>query len=162
MKALDLFCGGGGTALGLFDAGFKEVVGVDIKKPRDYPGDFVQGDVRELSVRLDEFDFIWASPPCQRFSVSTRSRGNDWKNHPDFIPVTRDLLRDHPFTVIENVMRAPIRADVVLTGPSVGLERIRRTRHFETSFFCWSPRKIMVDKEIIDRGDALTNHYIYV
>ncbi len=39
--------------------------------------------------------------------------------HPDLIPQTRALLAPHPFTIIENVPRAPIRADVVLTGPMV-------------------------------------------
>ncbi len=44
-KALDLFCGGGGAAEGLIDAGF-EVIGVDVvfKHHKQYPGLFVQSD----------------------------------------------------------------------------------------------------------------------
>lgn len=44
MKALDLFCGGGGAALGLMRAGY-DVVGVDIVDHSDvYPGEFIQAD----------------------------------------------------------------------------------------------------------------------
>ena len=40
--ALDLFSGAGGAALGLLDAGFDEVVGIDIREPTGYPGTFIQ------------------------------------------------------------------------------------------------------------------------
>ncbi len=36
MRALDLFCGGGGASKGLLDAGFEQVVGVDLEQQRDY------------------------------------------------------------------------------------------------------------------------------
>lgn len=138
LRALDLFCGGGGAARGLIAAGF-DVVGIDIKDHRkSYPGLFIQGDALRPPVRLADFDFVWASPPCQAFSPSTpkRTRGS----HPNLVPATRELLASHPYTVMENVPRAPIRPDVVLTGAAVGLPRIIRHRIFETSFLVTGER----------------------
>ena len=119
-------------------AGF-EVVGVDIKPHRNYPGHFIQGDIHDLPVNVHDFDFVWGSPPCQLFSVATKFGDNDWQRHPDLIPITREALKGHPYSVIENVVGSPIRPDVVLTGPSVGLKRLVRRRHFETSFFMMFP-----------------------
>ena len=137
MRALDLFCGGGGAALGLIEAGF-EVTGVDIE-PRHakvYPGRFVVGDACRPPFRLLDFDLVWASPPCQRFSAMTTARNHRERDeYPDLIGPVRELLAGHPWTVIENVPRAPIRCDLVLTGPMVGLPRIARRRHFELSWF---------------------------
>jgi C-5 cytosine-specific DNA methylase len=66
-RALDLFCGAGGATKGLQLAGF-HVTGVDIDPQPDYPGDvFIQADA--LTVPLEGYDFIWASSPCQEFSV---------------------------------------------------------------------------------------------
>ena len=135
VRALDLFCGGGGAALGMIAAGF-DVTGVDIepKHAKVYPGKFVCGDATNPPFDLADFDFVWASPPCQAFSVASKMRGTAHK-HPDMIPDVRALLYGHPMTAIENVPGAPIRSDVVLTGPMVGLNRIVRRRHFELSWF---------------------------
>ena len=133
MTALDLFCGSGGACLGLQAAGF-EVVGID-RNPRCgryYPGAFVHADALHPPVDLGSFDLVWASPPCQKFSYGTHRKNKG--NHPNLIPATRALLADHPFTVIENVPSAPIRADLALNGRAVGLDRIVRRRHFELSF----------------------------
>ena len=139
LKALDLFCGGGGAAIGLKWAGF-EVYGIDIEMHRNYPGHFIQADALNPPVDLMDFDLIWASPPCQLYSVSSRFGNNDWKRHPDLIEPVRELLRPHPWTVIENVPGAPLRYNVVLTGKSVGLERLERRRHFECSFMMFYPK----------------------
>ena len=64
--ALDLFCGEGGASMGLYDAGF-EVFGVDIKNIRKYPFWFMQ--MNALDAKLDKYDFVWASPPCQSHSA---------------------------------------------------------------------------------------------
>ena len=137
--ALDLFCGGGGACIGMQWAGF-EVVGVDIEVHKNYPGDFIQGDIHNLPVNIMDFDFVWSSPPCQAHSFASKFAGNDWQRHPDLIPLTRELLKGHPCTVIENVPGAPLRYNVVLTGKSVGLERLERRRHFETSFCMFYPK----------------------
>lgn len=135
MRALDLFCGAGGVAAGLLEAGFTEVVGVDINPrcAKVYPGRFIHGDATRPPVDVRSFDLIWASPPCQRFSTATPKRTRD--DHPDLIEATRRVFDGHPMTVIENVPNSPIRRDVVLTGPMVGLNRIARRRHFECSAF---------------------------
>ncbi len=128
MRILDLFCGGGGAAMGYSRAGF-EVVGVDIEPQPDYPFEFIQGDALKAphwhSLR---FDAIHASPPCQAFSTAT---GKARHRHDDLIEDTRTVLEalGVPF-VIENVVGAPIRADLTLCGSMFGLD-VRRHRLFE-------------------------------
>lgn len=127
MRLLDLFCGAGGAAMGYHRAGFDEVVGVDIDLQPDYPFMFVQGNALRPPLRLTDFDFIHASPPCQRFSRITREPGL-W---PDLVDATRQML-DHsgvPY-IIENVPGAPLRRDVQLCGSMFGLD-VQRHRVFE-------------------------------
>ena len=140
LKALDIFCGGGGACIGMQWAGF-EVVGVDIKPHKNYPGHFIQGDIHDLPVNVHDFEFVWASPPCQRFSLGTQCTKNKehYKNHPDLIPITRKILSGHPFTCIENVPRAPMRYGIFLNAPSVGLNWMDRKRGFDLSFWMWQP-----------------------
>ena len=118
MRALDLFCGGGGAARGILAAGFDEIVGIDIADHRKaYPGHFILGDALNPPARLEDFDFVWASPPCQAFSLATYGSGKAHRDDlPNLIPHTRELLSAHPWTAIENVRHAPVRPDVVLTG----------------------------------------------
>lgn len=158
--ALDLFCGGGGTCEGLMRAGF-DVVGMDIvaKHAKNYPGTFVHGDALNPPFNLSDFAFVWASPPCQRFSQGT---GKDTRaDHPNLIEPVRALLADHPYTVIENVPPAPIRPDIILTGPMVGLRSLLRRRHFETSFFSLQPplRFDTVETVSITKKMCATTHY---
>lgn len=134
MKALDLFCCSGGAGTGLHQAGFK-VTGVDIQPQRNYPFDFVLSDVLELSADfLKQFDFIWASPPCQEHT----SAGTQWrlagKVYPDLIEPTREMLiaSGKPY-VIENVPGAPLINPTLLCGSMFGL-RTYRHRLFETNF----------------------------
>ena len=140
LKALDLFCGGGGACIGMRWAGF-DVVGVDIELHKNYPGDQIVADLTQgLPVDIMDFDFVWASPPCQAYSFASKFGDNDWQRHPDLIEPVRELLAPHPWTVIENVPGAPLRYNVVLTGKSVGLERLYRRRHFECSFMMFYPK----------------------
>ena len=140
--AIDFFCGGGGSCIGMQRAGF-EVIGVDILPRPNYPGEhFILADLTEGSpVDIAKADLLWASPPCQRFSqclMSAKDK-NYWKKHPDLIPMTRELLARHPYSVIENVPNAPMQKGVFLNAPSVGLEWMVRKRIFETSFWVWQP-----------------------
>ena len=134
--ALDLFCGAGGASMGLHRAGFA-VIGVDIKPQPRYPFRFIQADALAPPLRLDDFDLIWASPPCQAF-VDLRWMYNA-KQHEDLIPAVRAALEAsrRPF-VIENVDRAPLRSSIRLCGTAfrlgTGDAELWRHRHFETSF----------------------------
>lgn len=131
LRALDLFSGAGGAARGLRDAGF-HVVGVDIKPQPRYAGDqHIVADA--MAYPLEGFDLIWASPPCQRYSVHCRNMGTA-DQHPDHLPGIRERLRaSGAHWVIENVPGAPMRADLVLCGSMFGLQVIRH-RRFECSF----------------------------
>jgi DNA (cytosine-5)-methyltransferase 1 len=135
-RALDLFCGAGGATKGLQRAGF-HVTGVDIKRQPRYCGDvFVQADALKPPFDLREFDFIWASPPCQAFTTLRALHGKTYPNH---IEATRSLLeRSGRPWVMENVPGAPLTRCLVLCGTMFGL-RVYRHRVFEVSFFVMQP-----------------------
>ena len=153
--ALDLFCGGGAVCAGLQSVGF-EVVGIDVvrKHHKNYPGHFIHADATKPPVRLDDFDFVWASPPCQAFSSATPTEAKT--SHPKLIEPIRELLAGHPLTCIENVPGAPIRKDLVLTGQVVGLERIIRRRWFELSFLLLQPPIPRQPKHFFRDHDGVT------
>lgn len=134
-RALDLFCCQGGVSAGLTAAGF-DVTGVDIEPQPRYPFRFVQADA--LLVDLHGYDLIWASPPCQRFSVATPRANRE--QYPDLIDAVRTRLKAAggvPW-VIENVPGAPIRKDLTLHGRMFGLP-LFRTRHFESNVLLLAP-----------------------
>lgn len=137
-RALDLFCGAGGATRGLQLAGF-HVTGVDNRLQPRYCGDeFIQGDA--LEVRLDGYDFIWASPPCQAYTVA---RNIQKREHPKLIDPIRGRLTCHsaPY-IIENVPGAPLIRPFILCGTMFHLRaevqgklyELRRHRLFEASF----------------------------
>jgi DNA (cytosine-5)-methyltransferase 1 len=127
---LDLFCGAGGAAMGYQRAGF-DVVGVDIKPQPHYPFRFVQGDALMPPVRLEAFDAIHASPPCQGYSNLRRKI-----EHPRLIaPVRERLLAAGVPYIIENIedARRELRSPVRMCGSTFDLN-VRRHRWFECSF----------------------------
>ncbi len=135
-RLLDLFCKAGGAGKGYADAGF-DVVGVDIEPQPRYPFKFIQADA--LTVPLDGFDAIHASPPCQAYSA-TKTIWNNKAKHPDLLPETRRILEANgkPF-VIENVPGAPMSCHLLLCGSMFGLVtekwELRRHRLFELGGF---------------------------
>lgn len=131
--ALDLFCKAGGASTGLHRAGF-DVIGVDIEPQPHYPFRFVQGDALRPPFDLRSFDFIWASPVCKRWTDGARARMAKGTEYPDQIAATRALLAGHPMTAIENVMKAPIRADLILHGDMFPELKVIRRRKFELSW----------------------------
>lgn len=135
MIALDLFCGAGGASKGIHDAGF-DVVGVDISPGLNYPFDyFCEDAVDFMEMGLGDFDFIWASPPCQAYSwggAQWRNKGNEY---PDLVEVTRHYLKESgkPY-IIENVVGAPLIDPVVLCGTMFpGKLKVFRHRLFESN-----------------------------
>lgn len=128
--ALDLFCGAGGASMGLHRAGFN-VIGVDIARQPRYPFRFVQADALRPPFDLSRFDFIWASPPCQAFTLARVIHGRE---HADLLTPTRQMLRGHSCWVIENVPNAPMHPHYVLCGSQFDQPRLKRHRWFETSW----------------------------
>ena len=138
MRVLDLFCGAGGSAMGLHRAWpDAEIVGIDIKKQPRYPFTFIWGDALEYLTSFDRtypYDFFWASPPCQRFSCVTPVGKRE--NHPDLIErVQYSLIGIGKPFVIENVFgaRHKLRNWKMLCGTMFGLD-CRRHRVFEANF----------------------------
>lgn len=152
--ALDLFCCAGGASRGLADAGF-ETVGVDISPQPRYPFEFRQADA--LTYDLSGFDFIWASPPCQKFcALNTRE---DLSHYPDLIePVRQKLIAAGVPFVIENVRGAPIRHDLMLCGAMFGL-RSYRHRYFECSFPIEQPPHSKHLVRVNRRGENRREHW---
>jgi DNA (cytosine-5)-methyltransferase 1 len=134
LKLLDLYCGAGGAARGYHNAGFSEIVGVDIRPQPRYPFEFIQGDVMGLDYEfLDQFDFIHASPPCQEYSKAAAVARKRGKVYPDLLSPTRRMLEAaHKPWVIENVPGAPMWPDICLCGSMFDL-RVIRHRYFETN-----------------------------
>ena len=137
MRMLDLFCKAGGASVGYHRAGF-EVVGVDIKKQKRYPFEFIQADALEVMQDLDflrSFDVLVGSPPCQTHSITQHLRNAQGKSTDkiDLIPETRAAFIESglPY-VIENVPGAPLKDALVLCGSSFGL-KVRRHRLFEST-----------------------------
>lgn len=133
MRLLDLFCGAGGAGMGYHRAGF-EVVGVDINQQPHYPFEFHQADALEyLPEHGHEYDAIHASPPCQAYTIMQHIHKNN-SAHPDLVEPTRVALNNSgkPW-VIENVVGAPLRVDLLLCGTMFGI-RVPKHRIFEMNF----------------------------
>ena len=132
MKLLDLYCGVGGAGYGYQQAGF-DVIGVDIADQPRYAGNmFIQMDAIEFVKEYGhKFDAIHASPPCQRYSALSSGTNARTEQYPDLLHPTRLALQavGKPF-VIENVIGAEMREDLLLCGLMFGL-KVFRHRKFE-------------------------------
>lgn len=137
LALLDLFCKGGGSAMGYHLAGF-DVVGIDIKHQKRYPFEFIQLDVNEIlndDKFLNSFDVLTASPPCQTHSRTQHLRDAQGRStiKLDMIPQVREaFIKSGKPYVIENVEGAPLRNPLTLCGSSFGLG-VRRHRLFESN-----------------------------
>ena len=125
--------------MGYYRAGF-DVVGVDITPQRRYPFPMIVADALRPPVRLEDFDAIHASPPCQAYSITKHSHD---KEHPDLLDATRQLLSSFsgPW-VIENVVGAPMPAAIEVCGAAMRCEAtdidgvplvLKRHRLFESN-----------------------------
>lgn len=130
LRLLDLCCGVGGAARGYELAGFTPL-GVDLARDLHYPYGYVVDDALSFLRRHGgDYDAIHASPPCQRHSSLTKGT-NQGREYVDLIASLRRMLNRNgcPY-VIENVVGAPLRRDLVLCGEMFGLAVIRH-RIFE-------------------------------
>ncbi len=135
MRLLDLFCGQGGASKGYQQAGLEIACGVDLEAPSNpralrkyqegtgapvFNGDWKEGLSRAMQGEFGDIDLIHASPPCQRYSASTKMSSRD--SHPDLVdPVRQALVQTGLPFVIENVPGAPLILPVYLTGEMFGL-----------------------------------------
>jgi DNA (cytosine-5)-methyltransferase 1 len=112
-----------------------EIVGVDIAPQENYPFAFVCADA--MTYPLDGYDFIWASPPCQRYTALANLHKD--RSYPDLLAPTRDRLLGWggPW-IIENVVGAPLLWSAQLCGAMFGL-RTYRHRRFEAPFLMLAP-----------------------
>jgi DNA (cytosine-5)-methyltransferase 1 len=153
VRLLDLFCGAGGSAVGYHRAGFDEIVGIDIVPQKNYPFTFIQGDALKPPVRLEDFDLIHASPPCQAYSdLQKRTR----RSYPDLIAPTRRLIRDYPY-IIENVEGAPLYSPLLLCGVMFPGLRVLRHRLFESSHLLMAPQHM--GHPLVFTHDKRKSHY---
>lgn len=136
--ALDLFCGAGGATKGLQRAGFY-VEGVDINPQPRYCGEaFNKADA--LTFCLRGYDFIWASPPCQRHSRMSSCRSGLRESYPDLIAAIRQrLIASGVPYVIENVEGAPLIRPITLCGGMFYLDTYRHRLFEWNGFDMWWP-----------------------
>lgn len=124
-----------------------EILGVDINPQPRYPFHFVQGDA--MAYPLDGFDFIWASPPCQRYARIGAVHGAREK-HPDLVDPCRERLEaSGAFWTLENVPDAKLPNAFTLCGSMFGLgsagehdgiyRQLRRHRLFQSNFMVLTP-----------------------
>jgi DNA (cytosine-5)-methyltransferase 1 len=143
--ALDLFCGAGGATKGLQRAGFF-VVGVDIKSQPRYCGEvFIQDDAMTFTIDSVAPDFVWASPPCQSYSIAMRHLATPKPRLID--PVRERLEASGAIWVIENVPGAPLRNPLVLCGTAFGM-RVHRHRLFESAVPLLPPDGIQCNRSV--------------
>lgn len=151
-RALDLFAGGQGAAVGYARAGF-EVHAVDIAPHALHPeiASFTTADAFEVLADVDycrSFDIITASPPCQDHSVLlavSGGTGTGW-----MLRATLEALTviGRPY-VVENVGSArALRGELMLCGTMFGLgamcadgvhRQLRRHRLFASDVFLVPP-----------------------
>lgn len=107
LRAVELYTGAGGLAMGVGLAGFKPLAVVEWDKwacdtvrenqRRGYPlvGDWPlhEGDVRafDWSLIQTDIDLLAGGPPCQPFSMGGKHRAHD--DHRDMFPATVEIIR---------------------------------------------------------------------
>lgn len=106
--AYDLFAGLGGAAIGMTQVGLDvtafERASVECESQRRRGGAVVQADVSTVDWSTHESpDLLWASPPCQPYSVGGRQRGGSDKR--DGLSATLRAVKAlrPPVVIVENV-----------------------------------------------------------
>lgn len=147
IKLLDLCCKAGGCSMGYYQAAIDlgleiEITGVDIEPQPNYPFNFIQSDAVEyFQNNHQNYTHFHASPPCQNYTNSTsqyRKEGKKYRDNLADIQLLFNSCTTKP-AVIENVMQAPIRGDIILQGNQFGLKVIRRRKFELINWFALSP-----------------------
>lgn len=113
-------------------SGYGRVVRVGLDPTDENASEPVKADAHELPLKPGA-DLAVLHPPCTRWSDMTSISG-DPEEHPDLIPLAREIGREYAEDyIIENKPAAPLRDPVVLDGRMFGLP-IAYKRAFETSF----------------------------
>lgn len=118
IRAIDLFCGAGGSSYGARNAGVDIIAGFDIWEPAllTYDSNFKNakvfgGDIRNLKPRnikkeIGDIDLILASPECTNHSIAKGAKERDEESKRTAFQVTRFARVFRPkHIVIENVVQ---------------------------------------------------------
>jgi DNA (cytosine-5)-methyltransferase 1 len=116
IRAIDLFCGAGGSSTGAKKAGVEIVAGFDMWQPAAYTfrenfseAVVIDKDIRGLSTRsirrkIGKIDLILASPECTNHSVAKGAAERDEESRMTAFQVSRFAKEFHPqWIVLENV-----------------------------------------------------------
>ncbi|MCR5876947.1 hypothetical protein [Phenylobacterium sp. J367] len=149
LRVADLYCCSGGATRGIQRAASRagvriHVTGFDIKPQRRYCGDaFEQRDVLAITAEelRERFDFVHASPKCQKFTKLKHAPGAKGDEHPNQIPDTLAILKASGCDwTLENVEDAApwMPGAITLCGTMFGLGaqgcELHRHRLFMASF----------------------------
>ena len=105
---ISTFAGGGGSSLGYYWAGFKELLAIDFDKnscdtlKANFKFPVWQRDIKEVianeilkfcKIKKGELDILDGSPPCQGFSTAGKRNLNDSRNDlfKDFVRLIKEL-----------------------------------------------------------------------
>lgn len=143
---LDLYCCAGGASMGYYRAALKlgykiHITGIDKDPQPNYPFKFIRADaIKYLQKNGHKFTHIHASPPCQQYSKSTAFARSKGIIYPDLMAETQKLMYQLGKPgIIENVMQAPNRKDIVLRGDMFGLKVIRKRKFELVNWFMLQP-----------------------
>ena len=118
IKAIDLFCGAGGSSYGAQSAGVEIVAGFDFWEPAistyqlnfrnatTYDSDIRRINPAEVKKKIGKIDLILASPECTNHSVAKGNKDRDEESKRTAYQVTRFAKEFRPkWIIIENVIQ---------------------------------------------------------
>ncbi len=118
IRAIDLFCGAGGSSYGARMAGVDIVAGFDIWEPAQttfghnfkgakvYGGDIRDAKPRNIKKEIGKIDLIMGSPECTNHSIAKGAKERDEDSKKTAYQVTRFAREFRPkHIVIENVVQ---------------------------------------------------------
>lgn len=117
IRAIDLFCGAGGSSWGARNAGVQIVAGFDkwslagqvfqdnFPEATFYPGRLERINLQDVARKLGKIDLILASPECTTHSLARGNRRRSWHSSHTAFQVVRFASELQPrWIVVENVL----------------------------------------------------------